>query len=66
MGQSIVLSGGAISGAISSDRNRELRSLVVMMMVVMMVMRRRGKRRGGENQNQEHGSKDLLHGVNVA
>jgi len=37
---------------------------VVMMMV--MVMRRRSKRRGGENHNQKHGDKDLLHALNVA
>ena len=39
--------------------------LVVVVMVVMM-MRSRGKRRSGENQDKEHGSKDLLHGVNLA
>lgn len=38
--------------------------MVVMTMV--MVMRSRGQRRSGEHQDKEHGSKDLLHGVNVA
>jgi hypothetical protein len=35
-----------------------------MTMVVMMCSR--GKRRGSEHQDQEHGSEDLLHGVNLA
>jgi hypothetical protein len=35
-------------------------------MVVMVMMRSRGERRGGEHQDQEHGSKDLLHGENLA
>lgn len=39
-------------------------AVVVMTMVVMM--RSRGKRRGGEYQDQEHGSEDLLHRVNLA
>jgi hypothetical protein len=51
---------------ISTDLDCELGSPVMVMMMVMMVMRRRGKRRSGENQNQEHGSKNLLHGLNVA
>ena len=35
---------------------------VMVMMMVMVMMRSRGKRRSGENQDQEHSSKDLLHG----
>jgi hypothetical protein len=38
---------------------------MVVVMVVMM-MRSRGERRSGENQDQEHSSKNLLHGVNLA
>ena len=38
----------------------------MVVMTVMVMMRSRGKRRGGEHQNQEHSSKDLLHGVNLA
>jgi hypothetical protein len=37
-----------------------------MMVTMMMVMRSRGKRRRCEHEDQEHGSKDLLHGVNLA
>ena len=37
---------------------------VVVMAVVMM--RGDSERRGGEDQDQEHGSKDLLHAVNLA
>ena len=37
-----------------------------LVMVVMVMMRSRGERRGGEHQDQEHGSKDLLHGENLA
>jgi hypothetical protein len=39
-------------------------AMVVMM--VMVVMRSRGKRRSGENQDQEHSSKNLLHEENLA
>jgi hypothetical protein len=37
-----------------------------MVVMVMMMMRGRGERRGGEYQDQEHSSKDLLHGENLA
>jgi hypothetical protein len=39
---------------------------VVAVMTVVMVVRSRGKRRSGENHDQENGSKNLLHGLNVA
>jgi hypothetical protein len=38
----------------------------MVMMMVMVVIRSRGKRRGGEHQDQEHGSKNLFHGENLA
>jgi len=33
-----------------------------MVVMVVVMMRSRGERRGSENQDQEHGSKDLFHG----
>jgi hypothetical protein len=39
---------------------------VVVVMMVMVMMRSRSERRGGEHQDQEHGSKDFLHGGNLA
>ena len=38
----------------------------VVVMAVVMMMRGDSERRGGEDQDQEHGSKDLLHAVNLA
>ena len=38
----------------------------MVVMAVMMVMRRRGEGRSGAHQDQKRGSKNLLHGVNVA
>jgi hypothetical protein len=35
-------------------------------MTVVVMMRGRSKRRSSEHQYQEHGSEDLLHGVNLA
>lgn len=34
----------------------------VVVMTVMMMVRRRGEGRGGEHEDQEHSSKNLLHG----
>lgn len=33
----------------------------MVVMTVVMMMRSRGERRSGEHQDQEHGSKNLLH-----
>ena len=38
----------------------------MVVVAVMVVMRSRRERRSGEHEDQEHSSKDLLHGVNVA
>jgi len=38
----------------------------VVVMTVVVMMRSRGKGRGSEHPDQEHGSEDLLHGVNLA
>jgi len=38
----------------------------MVMVTMMMVMRSRGKRRSCEHEDQKHGGKDLLHGVNLA
>ena len=40
--------------------------LAMVVMMVMVAMRSRGERRSGEYQDQEHSSKNLLHGVNLA
>jgi len=38
----------------------------VVVMAVVVMMRGGSERRCGEHQDQKHGSKDLLHGVNLA
>jgi hypothetical protein len=38
----------------------------MVVMAVMVVMCSCRERRSGEHEDQEHSSKDLLHGVNVA
>jgi hypothetical protein len=38
----------------------------MMVMTVMVMMRSRSERRSSEHQDQEHGSKDLFHEVNLA
>lgn len=38
----------------------------MVMVTMMMVMLSRGERRSGNHEDQEHSSKDLLHGVNLA
>jgi len=40
--------------------------LAVVVVTVMMVMLSRCERRSGDHEDQEHSSKDLLHGVNLA
>lgn len=38
----------------------------MVVVAMMMVMRSRGERRTGEHHDQEHSSKNLLHGLNLA
>lgn len=40
--------------------------LAMVVVAMMMVMRSRGERRTGEHHDQEHSSKNLLHGLNLA
>jgi hypothetical protein len=58
MGQSFGLYEGC-------DRSK-LRSLVVTVMTMVMVVRSCGKRRSREDHDEENGSENLLHGLNVA